>query len=182
MRTMPACILPSDLHGVRSHRYVTGDKYMQDGLWGPGGGASELLLIHVYNVVRSSWCILVCMSQCLNLDSDIEKTAKSCLTCQENQKIPAKAPLHPWEWPDVPWFRLHADYAGPFCGKMFLLVIDAHSKWLDVHCVQSATSAVTIDKLRSSFATHGIPNTLVTDNGSVFTSAEFEHFLRQNGV
>eukprot|EP00731_Ephydatia_muelleri_P039210 Em1216g2a len=65
---------------------------------------------------------------------------------------------------------------------MFLLVIDAHSKWLDVHCVQSATSAVTIDKLRSSFATHGIPSTLVTDNGSVFTSAEFEHFLRQNGI
>ena len=65
---------------------------------------------------------------------------------------------------------------------MFLLLIDAHLKWLDVHCVQSATSAVTMDKLRSSFATHGIPNTLVTDNGSVFTSEEFGHSLKQNGI
>jgi hypothetical protein len=32
------------------------------------------------------------------------------------------------------------------------------------------------------FATHGLPELLVTDNGSVFTSAEFEEFLQKNGV
>ncbi len=25
------------------------------------------------------------------------------------------------------------DYAGPFMGKMFLIMSDAHSKWLEVH-------------------------------------------------
>ena len=54
-----------------------------------------------------------------------------------------------------PWERLHIDYAGPFLGKMFLMVVDAHSKWLEVEIVSSATSANAIAKLRAMFATHG---------------------------
>ena len=76
----------------------------------------------------------------------------------------------------------HADYAGPFMGKMFLLIMDAHSKWLEAHIVESATSAATIQKMKASFASHGLPVTLVTDNGSVFTSQEFEDFLTKNGI
>ena len=51
--------------------------------------------------------------------------------------------------------------------------MDAHSKWLDVHPVSSATSSVTITYLRHLFTIHGLPETIVTDNGSVFTSTEF---------
>ena len=116
------------------------------------------------------------------LDADLEDRAKRCEICQVHQKAPAPAPLHPWEWPEMPWCRLHLDYAGPFQGKMFLLIIDAHSKWLDAHVVESATSAVTIQKLESSFSCHGLPVTVVTDNGSAFTSQEFKDFLRSNGV
>lgn len=38
------------------------------------------------------------------------------------------------------------DYAGPMQGKMFLIAVDAHSKWMEVAIVQSATSAATIEK------------------------------------
>ena len=37
------------------------------------------------------------------LDQAIEDKVKSCHTCQVNQNAPAKAPLHPWEWPERPW-------------------------------------------------------------------------------
>ena len=67
-------------------------------------------------------------------------------------------------------------------GAMFLILVDAHSKWLDIHIVNSATSLATIEKMRSTFATHGLPEVLVTDNGSVFTSAEFADFAKQNGI
>ena len=64
-------------------------------------------------------------------------------------------------------------------GKMFLLIIDAHSKWMDIHCVNSATSSVTIDKMRSTFASHGLPEIVVSDNGSNFVSSEFKSFLQK---
>ena len=67
-------------------------------------------------------------------------------------------------------------------GKMFLVVIDAHSKWMEVLPVPSATSTNTISVLRAVFATHGPPEILVSDNGAVFTSGEFVIFLKRNGV
>lgn len=65
---------------------------------------------------------------------------------------------------------------------MFLVIMDAHSKWMEIRMVKSATSSTTITALRSVFATHGIPELLVSDNGSVFTSAEFKDFVRYNGI
>ena len=116
------------------------------------------------------------------IDKDIEDKVKTCLECQTNAKSPATAPLHPWEWPEHPWTRLHIDYVGPFMGKMFLVVVDAHSKWLDIAIVSTATSFNTIQKLRVMFATHGIPQIVVSDNGSAFTSAEFKEFMTRNGI
>ena len=67
-------------------------------------------------------------------------------------------------------------------GKMFLIVVDAYSKWMEVEVVNAATSAVTIEHLQAIFATHGLPEVLVTDNGSVFCSAEFNQFTNKNGT
>ncbi len=73
------------------------------------------------------------------LDDNIETLAKSCSKCQEHRKPPATAPLHPWEWPEKPWKRIHIDYAGPFLGHMFLILVNAHSKWMDVYLVSTAS-------------------------------------------
>ena len=62
------------------------------------------------------------------MDQALKQRIKSCRTCQEQGKMPATAALHPWEWPSRPWSRIHIDYVGPFMGKMFLIIIDAHSK------------------------------------------------------
>ena len=83
---------------------------------------------------------------------------------------PPVAPLHPWKWPTRPWARLHLDYAGPFLGKMFFVLIDAHSKWIEAICTPSATSDVVIQELRTLFAQFGLPETIVTDNRSCFVS------------
>ncbi|CAB4008107.1 Retrovirus-related Pol poly from transposon, partial [Paramuricea clavata] len=62
------------------------------------------------------------------IDKDIEHLAKSCPGCQLQQNEAGKVPLHPWEWPTTPWQRIHLDFAGPFLGRMFLIIVDAHSK------------------------------------------------------
>ena len=116
------------------------------------------------------------------IDTDIEQKAKKCNQCQTNQKRLPVAPLHPWEWPGKPWSRIHIDYAGPFQGRMFLVIVDSHSKWLEVHVTHSASSAVTIEKLQTTFAALGLPEIIVSDNGTSFTSQEFQTFLKQNGI
>ena len=45
-----------------------------------------------------------------------------------------------------------------------------------------AMSQVTFEKMHSTFATLGIPEILVTDNGTAFTSTEFDQFAKQNGI
>ena len=48
--------------------------------------------------------------------------------------------------------------------------------------MSSTTSAHTITVLREMFARYGIPQHLVSDNGPQFVSADFEAFLKGNGV
>ena len=104
----------------------------------------------------------------------IENQVRTCAECQEHQKSPAATSHHPWEWPAHPWERLHIDYEGPFLVKTFLVVVNAHSKWLEIEMVYSATSVHTIAKLRCMFAVHGLPQLVVSDNDAVFTSSEFK--------
>ena len=116
------------------------------------------------------------------MDRALEFAVKTCAECQENQKSLARAPMHPWEWPDRSWARIHIDYAGPVKGKMILVIVDSHSKWIEAHAVNSATSQATMEKLRLVFSTHGLPEVLVSDNGTSFTSEEFAAFVRSNGI
>ena len=65
---------------------------------------------------------------------------------------------------------------------MILVLIDAHSKWIEAIHTSTSTSTVVIEELREKFAQFGIPQTIMTDNDSCFTSAEFESFLSSNGI
>ena len=116
------------------------------------------------------------------LDNDIEQLVKNCTNCQTMGTSPPKAPLHPWEYPVQPWSHLHIDFAGPFLGHMYLVVVDAYSKWLSVELMQSITAEKTIQILRKLFATHGIPLKIVTDNGPTFRSEQFQFFTKHNGI
>lgn len=118
-----------------------------------------------------------------NLDSEIENLANSCLVCLQGRKSPAKTTLTPWPWPDTPWTRIHSDFLGPFHDRMFMLVLDAHSKWLEIIDMGTCTKATkVIAEFKKLFARFGLPKHVVTDNGTQYTSDEFKTFLRVNGV
>eukprot|EP00731_Ephydatia_muelleri_P002412 Em0001g2412a len=87
-------------------------------------------------------------------------------TCQVAKSAPPKAPLHPWVWPSKPWERIHVDFAGPFQRKTFFIVVDAHSKWPEVIPMSTTTSLATVVELTRLFASYGIPQQLMSDNGS----------------
>ena len=116
------------------------------------------------------------------IDDDIERAVGSCRPCQESRSSPQRAELHMWPWPGRPWSRLHIDFAELTKGKYILVVVDSHSKWIEVEIMSSTASAPTVSKLRSLFARWGIPDMICTDNATTFTSSEFQEFLRGNGV
>ncbi|XP_062389531.1 uncharacterized protein K02A2.6-like [Sardina pilchardus] len=116
------------------------------------------------------------------IDAQIEQVSKTCQSCQLTQTAPGPSPLHPWAWPGAPWQRIHVDFAGPFQGHMFMVVVDAHSKWPEVHLMSSTTASKTIQVLRRLFSRYGLPEVLVSDNGPQFTSSEFDTFMKSNGV
>ena len=78
--------------------------------------------------------------------------------------------------------RAQIDFAGPFMGKMFLIVVDSHSKLFEVEIMPSITSEATIAKLCDMFAWYSIPQQLVSGNGTQFTSEEFCKFMKANGI
>ena len=99
------------------------------------------------------------------LEEEVEKQAKACSTCLAVKSAPVKAPLHPWEWPAVPWQRIHLDFLGPFMGKTLLVAVDSHSKWPEVLEMNTTSAAKTVTVLREMFARYGLPEQVVTDNG-----------------
>ena len=83
---------------------------------------------------------------------------KAYTACQEVKNTPAVAPLHPWMWPDHPWTRIYVEFAGPFRGKTYLVIVDAHSKWPQVIDMKTnTTTASLIVELRRVFAAFGLP-------------------------
>ena len=74
------------------------------------------------------------------------------------------------------------DFAGPFLGHMFLIVVDTNSKWLEAEIMSSTTAEKTINRLRYIFSHYGLPEQLVSDNGLQFVSLEFKHFMKEIGI
>ena len=65
---------------------------------------------------------------------------------------------------------------------MFLVVVDAHSKWVEIVQMSSITSSKTVTELQKLFSLYGLPDQLVFDNGPQFTSDEFTNFMKANGI
>nr|XP_037284101.1 uncharacterized protein K02A2.6-like [Rhipicephalus microplus] len=116
------------------------------------------------------------------VEQDIERVAATCQNCV--QALPMAQAKEPVNWPETHerWSRLHVDYAGPVKGKMLLIVVDAHTKWIEALPVSQANSHSTVEALRTIFSRFGIPRTVVSDNGTPFTAREFEQFMERNGI
>ena len=71
---------------------------------------------------------------------------------------------------------------GPVNGMMLSIVVDAHSKLIEAIPTRNATIEATIAALRLLFAAQGLPEVLVSENGTLFTPLKFLTFCNMNGI
>ncbi|UYV75549.1 PYROXD1 [Cordylochernes scorpioides] len=82
--------------------------------------------------------------------------------------------------PTRPWQKIGMDLF-KFENKWYLVVIDYYSRFPEMIQLDRLTANVVVRSCKSIFARHGIPETVVSDNGTQFGAArEFSNFARQN--
>ena len=111
------------------------------------------------------------------MDKDIENRVKSCKSCASVAKAPP-IKFNPCPKTDKPSSRLHIDKAGPikwtylFCHSRQLYKMAKNFQ------IQNAYNKTTIKALQELFARFGLPETIVYDNVTSFTSKECENFYQ----
>lgn len=124
-----------------------------------------------------------------NMFQEIKHFVRSCDLCQlskpsQNQKIGLMAS----KVPEKPFERLHIDFFGPLTrsasGNSYILTaIDSFSKFVFLTPLRKATAESTIKALKDRiFAQYGLPECIVSDNGSQFTAEMFKSFLYGLGI
>ena len=116
----------------------------------------------------------------IGLNKEIEDHILRCEPCQINSKSQSKEPVIPIEIPNRLWQKLGADlfFQG---GKWYLLICDYHSKFPVVHGLPATSSEDVISALSSSFSVFSIPEHIISDNGSQFTTKGYQEFAARYG-
>ena len=124
------------------------------------------------------------------LVTDVKNYITKCQVCKTT-----KSPTHVLKPPmggsirtERPFQRLYVDFIGPFprtrSGNIgMLIILDHFSKFTFLKPVKKFTSSKVIEILQSDiFNCYGVPEYVVSDNGSQFRSKDFEHFLLKYGI
>lgn len=109
--------------------------------------------------------------------NDIKNTVKFCTTCQQFSNNNSKEPLFSHQIKLLPWNKVGIDFMD-FQGNKYLVCIDYYSKYIELALMHRTTAQYVIKELKSIFSRHGIPLTLISDNGPPFSSSEFQNFTK----
>lgn len=110
-----------------------------------------------------------------NINSQLDNYISNCQACLTYRKQNSKEPLINHEIPEVPWNKVGADIFH-FRNKSFIIIVDYFSKFVEMEELNSLKSKEVIEKLKRIFVRHGIPQTVMTDNGPEFSSTDFRNF------
>lgn len=112
-----------------------------------------------------------------SMNKDIEQEVKKCPACNEYSKAIQKEPLTPHAVPTRAWENVGADYF-TFKNQDYFLMVDYFSKYPEVVPVNNKTAETTIKVMKTIFARHGIPLTVVADN-MPFSSKALRKFSQE---
>jgi transposase InsO family protein len=120
--------------------------------------------------------------------SDAAELVQRCEACQflsKQQHLPAQQlQTIPVTWPFACW---GLDMIGPFKKAQggythVLVAIDKFTKWIEYKPIASLTSAKAVEFIQDIIFRFGIPNSIITDLGSNFSSSEFFDLCEQRSI
>ena len=114
-------------------------------------------------------------SETIYIDDDITEFVKNCQYCNALKPYQQKEELNSYKTPTLPWEMVATDIF-EWNSMQYLVVVDSYSNWFEFCTLNDMKSKTVISKLKRIFATHGIPVTLISDNGRQFVSEEFEQW------
>jgi transposase InsO family protein len=91
----------------------------------------------------------------------------------------------PVAWPFAQW---GLNQVGPLPkssrgGHTYLLVaVDKFSKWIEAVPVTNQEETTSVKFFESITCRYGVPNSIITDNGTNFTSGKFQEFAKELGI
>lgn len=109
------------------------------------------------------------------MNAQIKDSIEKCDVCRTYSTKQQKETMIPHEVPNRPWAKVGTDIM-TFDSNDYLVTVDYFSNFWEIDYLPKATSNTVIQKLKAQFARHGIPDTLISDNGPQFDSSEFRNF------
>ena len=113
----------------------------------------------------------------LSLSAQVKDTVKQCTICARDFTNRSE-PLIPSSLPEYSWQQVGSDLF-MLNGANYILVVDYFSRFPEVVKLTSTTTSSIVNALKSIFSRHGVPQTVVSDNGPQYASHEFARFARE---
>jgi hypothetical protein len=117
---------------------------------------------------------------------DIVRRCEACQLFASRPHAPA-AELQPipLSWPFAQWGldmvgKLHKSWPG---GHIYMLVaVNKFTKWIEAALVTTQDSTAVINFIKSIIFRFGVPHSIITNNGTNFTSNELKNFCESMGI
>ena len=123
-----------------------------------------------------------------SMTAQIKDRVSSCSICNAFRNRQQRESLHPHDIPGLPWQVVGTDLFD-YAGQTYLLVTDFYSKYFEIELLRQNTARCVINNLKKIFARFGVPDEVVSDNGSQYsntrnlfsTTHEFKQFAEEWG-
>jgi hypothetical protein len=121
------------------------------------------------------------------LDNDIIRPSRSPYASPIFPSGRKPGQLHPIEKKAVPFYALHMDHVGPFIrskrqNTQVLVMVDGFTKFCIIEAVKSTKTRHVLKALKQLFDIFGVPDRVITDRGTAFTSRSFQTFCETHGI
>ena len=113
-----------------------------------------------------------------NMNTQLEDMVNNCSTCLDHRNQQQAEPLLNHEIPNGPWQKEGSDLFKLF-NEDYLLVVDYFSGYVEIAHLKEQKAQCVINNMKKIFSHHGIPLTVMADNGPQYVGHKFIAFANE---